>query len=208
MLDFSFEQKQVQETGNTIIGIDEVGRGPLAGPVVVGAVRFPEDHTPIAGINDSKELSAAARQSLAKQIHTQALACSLGVGTVVQINQNGIVLALVSAIDQALASILAPNDVETSVIIDGRQPKAATPAYSGPIAYVVKGDATIYSVAAASIIAKVYRDNLMIKLDREYPDYDWKQNVGYGTKKHRQAILKHGLCEHHRVGFCQNLLTQ
>ncbi len=204
MLDFTYEQNLITKCYTTIAGIDEVGRGPLAGPVVVAGVIFDKNHTPIPGINDSKKISPQKRITLNDQIITQAKKYAIGVGSIEMINEQGIMFALYEAINQVVEKLGA-----NYYLMDGLPIKSTNipiNQYTN-IEYIVKGDAKIYSIAAASIIAKIYRNNLMTKLAKQHPQYGWDRNMGYGTKEHREAIVKHGLTEHHRTGFCKNVLN-
>ncbi len=176
-----------------VIGVDEVGRGCIAGPVVAAAVILDRDNIPV-GINDSKKLSAKKREAIYEQIVSDH---QFGVGLVeVPIIDNinilqGAKLAMVKAIEEL------GIQGQASVLIDGNQYLHTQ--YDEET--VVKGDSKSLSIAAASIVAKVYRDRLMAKLAIDYPHYDWENNAGYGTKKHLQGIELHGINEHHRRSF-------
>lgn len=182
-----------------IVGIDEVGRGPLAGPVVAAAVAFDmARHIPIAEITDSKKLTAHQRECLAEQILIEALLVEVSLVPVDIIDEINILQATYVAMNQTV--LLSQADY---VLIDGRD----NPIEHIPGQALIKGDARCYSIAAASIVAKVIRDSLMIELDQDWPMYGWRQNKGYGTQIHRQAILQHGPCRHHRQQFLRKLLA-
>lgn len=195
-----------------VAGVDEVGRGCLAGPVVAGAVLFSPPHTAIPGVQDSKQLSFAQRSQVAPLIKNQALAWAVGEASVKEINDYGIVTATLLAMDRALTQVEKQLDGSLhQIIIDGK-PITLTHQYPAlghwpnrSCSYLVKGDQRCYSIAAASILAKVYRDQLMTDLASSYPDYTWEVNKGYGTLTHRQAVLKYGLTPQHRVQFCRKL---
>lgn len=187
----------------SVVGIDEVGRGCLAGPLVVSGVVFPRDHQPIEGVNDSKVLSPNKRIELAEQIKKKAFCWSTAFVEVEVINRIGISPAFTQAIE-AVIQDLTSCDV---VLLDGKYtPKL--PSYSSlPIQAIVKGDAHCYSIAAASILAKVERDRYMEELSFEFPKYGWSQNKGYGTKRHRDSIIKFGVTKHHRHLFIRKVLA-
>lgn len=200
--DFTFEKKYWQQN-KVVVGVDEVGRGPLAGPVVAGAVIFAPDHQMIAGINDSKKLSEKKRLELEQIIKEQAQAYGIGLASVEMINQSGILAATTFAMTQALKQ-LTKFDL---LLIDGR-PINNFPIQVDQIEYIVKGDSRSYSIAAASILAKVYRDQIMKNLSIEFPDYNWEKNMGYGTKKHCDAIKIHGTTKHHRELYIRKIIGQ
>jgi ribonuclease HII len=201
-------EQQLWQQNCLVFGVDEVGRGCLAGPVVVAAVRFDSSHLPIEGVKDSKKLSLKKRVSLAEQIKAQASYWKTGQASVAEINRFGIVPATMMAISRAL-----PHSKNQAVLMDGNPfldshqeiLKKLNLSWPAKISYIVKGDSISYSIAAASIIAKVYRDDLMVELAEQFPDFGWQKNVGYGTKQHRQAIQKLGANEHHREIFVRNL---
>lgn len=187
-----------------VVGMDEVGRGCLAGPVYVGAVMISDASTAPPGIRDSKLLTAKRRVELVPQIQAWAAQWSIGAATAGEIDAMGIVAALSLAGTRALQQIQQiqqPEQIQppACVILDGAQnwlPK-------GPYAVETKvgGDLSCVSVAAASIIAKVARDVHMAELHQQYPNYAWNQNKGYGTKAHREAIAAHGPVEQHRKSW-------
>lgn len=177
-----------------ICGIDEAGRGPLAGPVVVGAVIMPKDSM-IEGINDSKKISEKKREKLFDQITNEAIAYSVGIIDEKKIDDINILNATKLALTNALNNLSVKPDV---ILVDALT-KIDT--LGTPYISVVKGDAKIYSIAAASIIAKVTRDRLMYEFDEKYPVYGFAKHKGYGTAFHIQAIKENGICEIHRKTF-------
>lgn len=176
-----------------IAGVDEAGRGPLAGPVIAAAVIFPENIF-IPGINDSKKLSPSKRARLFDTIHEYALAIGLGACTEHVIDQINILQATYRAMKQAIASLALPPE---HVLVDGWQ----IPDLNFPQTAIPGGDGKCFSIAAASIIAKVTRDRIMLEYDRHFPDYGFAQHKGYPTKQHIQAIIKYGRCPIHRRSF-------
>lgn len=182
-------------------GIDEVGRGCLAGPVVAAAVILPAD-CHIEGLHDSKKLSARSRETLTLLIKEQALAYAIAEVSSEEIDRLNILQATYKAMNKAIAELtIAPE----YLLIDGNRFK---PQHNTPFETIVKGDDTVASIAAASILAKTYRDHLMQDLASVYPGYDWENNVGYGTPKHLQGIHSLGLTPLHRRSFapCQPTL--
>jgi ribonuclease HII len=200
-LDFSFEKQYWDQGKDLVVGIDEVGRGPLAGPVVICAVVLSKDCQLVSGVKDSKKISKKKHPLLVQQLKESGLIYQLGVGSVKQINSLGIVGAIQSAINQSLSKIALYHHV----LMDGLPFKEPLE-ISSSIDYVTKGDAKAYSIAAASIIAKNYRDNLMREIGEEFSHYGWEKNSGYGTKIHREAILEHGPSVHHRELFIRKLV--
>lgn len=188
MPDLSIEQKY---SNYVIAGVDEVGRGAWAGPVVAGAVIV--RNSIIKGINDSKKLSKKKRQELNNAIW-QEYNCSIGVASVKEINDNGINQATFIAIDRALEKL---SDKATMAFIDGNYNKK----FIIPSVNILKGDSKSLSIAAASIIAKVYRDHIMANLSEKFSPYKWGKNVGYGTKHHLEMLLEYGCSPHHRINY-------
>ena len=186
-------ENELYEKGITLVaGVDEVGRGPLIGPVVAAAVILPKGfYHP--GIKDSKKLSEKKREELYKVITENAL--SIGVGTVSEevIDEVNIYEATKTAMKEAINSLAIPPE---HVLIDAMKLDLKMPSTS-----IIKGDALSESIAAASIIAKVTRDHLLMKMDEEYPMYDLKNNKGYVTKKHLEALEKYGACKYHRKSY-------
>ncbi|MGC0371598.1 MAG: hypothetical protein DGJ47_000289 [Rickettsiaceae bacterium] len=180
-----------QYAGKIIAGIDEAGRGPLAGPVVAAAVIVDQDHI-IEGINDSKKIGIKKRVQLYDQI-VDNYQYAVGIVSPEEIDEINILQATIKACQEAESSLNAPSDV---VLVDGNMKFS-----DGRFKSIVKGDSKSISIAAASIVAKVTRDRIMQKLHIQYPQYNWQKNSGYGTKEHIAAIAKHGFTEHHRRSF-------
>ncbi|MGI9505634.1 MAG: ribonuclease HII [Geminicoccaceae bacterium] len=175
-----------------IAGVDEVGRGPLAGPVMAAAVVLLQ---PMAGLADSKTLSPKRRAELAKALAEPGHALiGLGAASVTEIDRMNILQATMLAMQRAVDHLPATPDL---ALIDGNR----TPALSCPARAVVGGDREVPAIAAASIVAKVTRDRLMAELDRRYPGYGWLKNAGYPTVEHRRALQVLGICSHHRRSF-------
>jgi len=175
-------------------GCDEVGRGCLAGPVVAAAVILPPTyHNP--RIQDSKKLKKVQRESLVHEIKTVALGWAIAEASVAEIDQINILKASFLAMERAIQQL---PQVPEHLLIDGNRWKSSLP-YS--YTCVIKGDGKFSSIAAASILAKVYRDELMERLSQEFPYYGWEQNAGYPTKKHREGIVSHGSCAWHLKSF-------
>jgi len=175
-----------------ISGIDEVGRGPLAGPVVAAAVILPESFT-LLGINDSKKLSEQKREEYFEQIQEQAIAIGIGMIDAKEIDEINIYEATKKAMLAAVTNLTTPPDY---LLIDAM--KLITPY---PQESIIKGDGKSITIAAASIIAKVTRDRLMKKIGEEYPQYGFSQNMGYGTKEHLLALEQYGVTPYHRRSF-------
>lgn len=175
-------------------GCDEAGRGCLAGPVFAAAVILPEGFSNEL-LNDSKKLTEAQRYKLREVIEREAAAWAVGIVTAEEIDEINILRASILAMKRAVEQLkITPEHL----LIDGNR---FTPYKNIPYTTVVKGDATYMSIAAASILAKTYRDDYMQKIAEEYPAYDWKNNKGYPTAKHRAAIKAHGATPHHRMTF-------
>lgn len=193
----NFEEEQLlwQQGISHIAGVDEVGRGCFAGPVVAAAVILPCTFPRMDEINDSKKLSAAKREQLAEIIKEHASAFSIAEVSVEVINQIGIGKAAQQAFHNAVTSLTTPAEF---ILMDAFYIETISKAMQKPI---IRGDGISISIAAASIIAKVYRDALMTNLHAHYAAYDFATNKGYGTKKHREAIQQHGLCDLHRTSF-------
>lgn len=197
-----YEQKFWLNNIFTVAGVDEVGRGALAGPVVAAAVIFDTAHIPISGVRDSKTLSKKQKEHLQQSILDQSLYSGIGEASAQEIDTLGIVPATGLAMKRALEKI----PVCRHVLIDGTPFKNVAILKEYQKQFIIKGDALCYSIAAASIIAKEYRDNLMKKLDQTYDGYSLSQNVGYGTTKHRKSIGQLGLSACHRLSFCKNII--
>lgn len=178
-------------------GCDEAGRGCLAGSVFAAAVIFPADYHN-ADLNDSKQLSARRRYALREIIERDATAWAVGIVTPEEIDRINILNASILAMHRALDNLAVRPQ---AVIVDGNRFK---PYGTLPYTTIVKGDGKYLSIAAASILAKTFRDDYMDELDEKYPQYDWKSNKGYPTRKHREAISRYGTTPYHRMSF--NLL--
>ena len=190
----AIERELRGQLGPFIAGIDEVGRGPLAGPVVACAVVMPPDQRAIRGVDDSKRLSAAERQRLAAKILETAISVGVGAASVREIDRVNIYHATVIAMRRALRRLTV---VPHHVVIDGKPIRTLLIPHTA----IVGGDARCYSIACASIIAKVTRDRLMRALAGRYPNYRWENNVGYATLAHLEGMLGHGITPHHRRSF-------
>ncbi len=194
---FQFETEALEKFGGCVAGTDEAGRGPWAGPVVAGAVILNPDDIPV-GLNDSKKLTEAKREALFELMTEMAkeerLYIGVGIADVERIDSDNILKASLWAMGQSVAELsIRPR----SVLVDGNKlPELPMPALA-----LVKGDGRSLSIAAASIIAKVTRDRMMIELSETYPAYKWASNKGYGTKDHQQALAEHGVTVHHRRSF-------
>lgn len=189
--------KNYYEQGRVEAGCDEAGRGCLAGSVYAAAVILPPDYHN-ERLNDSKKLTARQRYALRQGIERDAVAWAVGVVTPQEIDQINILNASILAMHRALDQLQVRPE---AIIVDGNRFK---PYRDLPHTTIVKGDGKYLSIAAASILAKTYRDDEMIRLAQEYPDYDWQHNMGYPTRKHREAIRQHGITPYHRRTF--NLL--
>jgi ribonuclease HII len=176
-----------------LCGVDEAGRGPLAGPVVAAAVML-DPARPIDGLRDSKKLSAGARERLADAIRERAAAWCVAEASVAEIDKLNILHATMLAMQRAVAGLeRAPDDVW----VDGNR----CPDWTWRSQAVVKGDDKVAAIAAASILAKTARDQFMCRLDEEYPAYGFAKHMGYGTAAHLVALKAHGACPHHRRSF-------
>lgn len=180
-----------------VAGVDEAGRGPLAGPVVAAAVAFPHGVPPRLRslIDDSKRLSAPAREHVARLLLDEPhVLVGVGAASVPEIARLNILHAAMLAMSRAVSRLVVPPDF---VLVDGDR----LPALPCPARAVVRGDATSLSIAAASIVAKVVRDRAMARLALRHPRYGWDANAGYGTAHHRAALHEYGATRHHRSGF-------
>lgn len=199
MPDFSFENEAIAKGYRFVCGVDEAGRGPLAGPVCAAAVILPQN-IEIEGLNDSKKISEKKRELLYDIIIEKAVAYSIAYGTLEEIEEYNILEATYIAMNRAILGLAQKADF---ALVDGnRVPKGITI----PCETVVKGDSKSCSIAAASILAKVTRDRLMLEYDKKYPEYLFAAHKGYGTKAHYEAIKQHGVCEIHRLSFLKNVL--
>jgi len=175
-------------------GCDEAGRGCLAGSVYAAAVIFPKDYHN-AQLNDSKQLTAKQRYALREEIERDAVSWALGIVMAQEIDQMNILRASITAMHRAIDRLTVRPE---TLIIDGNR---FYPYHDLPYQTIVKGDGKYLSIAAASILAKTYRDDYMRQLHKEYPYYGWNHNAGYPTKEHRTGIAEHGLSPYHRLTF-------
>lgn len=179
---------------HAVAGIDEVGRGPLAGPVVAAAVMMPEDCI-VCGANDSKKLTAPQREGLVEEILASAVCIGIGAASAREIDRFNIRRATALAMQRAIRRLRTTPD---HLLVDGLPvPELGLAAQTA----VVEGDSRVHSIACASIVAKVCRDRLMTRLAAHYPDYGWERNKGYGTPIHLDALLRLGPTPHHRRSF-------
>ncbi len=197
-MEYSIE-KEIIDTGyNIICGVDEAGRGPLAGPVYAAAVVLPLG-LEINGLNDSKKLSEKKRDALFDLIIQNALAYSIKFSTVEEIENLNILNASQLAMNRAVETLNIKADY---ALIDGNIARG----FNIPCKTVIKGDSLSPSIAAASILAKVSRDRFCLEMDKNFPEYGFAKHKGYGTKAHYEAIKKYGPCPIHRLSFLKNVL--
>ena len=200
---YGFQAALAKEAGaQCVVGIDEVGRGPLAGPLAVGAVVLPP-HPMIEGLNDSKQVREVDRQRIADAIKEVAIAYAVEFIEPDVIDEIGIMAALRKAFSSAVSAIESQGHPVDMILLDGN-PMGFDPRERN----IIKGDVKCASIAAASILAKVERDNLMDQLDGKYPGYGFASNKGYGTKPHMDAIRKLGLSDIHRRSYCSEFLQE
>lgn len=199
---YAYERSLLGEGQGVIVGLDEVGRGPVAGPLAVGAVVLPDEPI-IQGLNDSKQLSPEQREAIATEITSSAIAWAVELVEPSFIDANGMSAALKKGFSGALAQIEDAGVHADLVLVDGN-PLHMDPREKN----VVKGDAKCASIAAASIVAKVIRDALMCDLGRMYLGYDFEGNKGYGSPQHIEAIKKLGLSPVHRRSFCRSFMQE
>lgn len=200
--DFSFELAALARSFSVVCGVDEVGRGPLAGPVTAAAVILDPDNIP-EGLNDSKKLTAKRREVLNEAIHASA-EVSIAHATVVEIDEINILRASHLAMTRAIAGLPRPADY---ALIDGNMlPRDLTLKAEA----VIKGDGRSLSISAASIVAKICRDRIMVGLAQQHPGYGWETNAGYGSSVHLKALQNLGVTPHHRRSFkpIHNILYQ
>ena len=189
---YKYENELWDKGINLIGGIDEVGRGPLVGPVVTACVILPKDFK-CPGLTDSKKLSEKKRNEYYDYIKSYALSIGIGIKSNKEIDEYNILEATKKAMKE---SIYNGSIIPEHVLIDAVKLDLDIPSTS-----IIKGDAKSISIAAASVIAKVTRDAMMYELDKKYPEYDFKSNKGYGTKKHIEALEKYGYLDEHRLSF-------
>lgn len=194
---YDFEHEKHAQGYKYICGVDEAGRGPLAGPVFAAAVILPEDYE-IEGVNDSKKLSEKKREKLFDEIIEHALAYSIKNCDNFTIDDINILAATMQTMKNAVDSLTIKPDI---VFVDGNR----LPELDIPAEYVIHGDAVSASIAAASILAKVSRDRFMYEMDKKYPEYDFAKHKGYGTKLHYEKLREFGPCEIHRMTFLKKM---
>lgn len=192
-----YENEALEKGYTNICGVDEAGRGPLAGPVCAAAVILPKGHI-IEGVNDSKKLTEKKREKLFDVIIDECVSYSIAFATVEEIEELNILNTTMLAMQRAVEGLDVKADY---AMIDGNR----LPPLNIPAECIVKGDANSMSIAAASILAKVARDRLCLKYDELYPKYGFAKHKGYGTKLHREMILKYGPCEIHRKSFLKKI---
>lgn len=195
------------EKGIDIVGVDEAGRGPLAGSVVAAAVKLKKYSEELQEINDSKKLSEKKREKLF-DIIIENFEVGIGVANSNEIDEINILNATFLAMRRALEELkkkVKINEESTLILVDGN---FKIREYSGKQEAVIKGDAKSLSIAAASIIAKVTRDRMLVEEDKNYPEYGFAKHKGYGTKAHREALLKYGACPIHRKSFLTKILGE
>lgn len=195
---FKYENLAIEKGYKSICGVDEAGRGPLAGPVCAAAVILKPNEI-IEGVNDSKKLSEKKREYLYDIIKEKAVSYSIAFASVEEIEEMNILNATMLAMKRAVENLDIPADY---ALIDGNK----FPPVDIAGEYVIKGDSNSMSIASASILAKVTRDRLCKEYDRDYPQYGFAKHKGYGTKLHREMILKYGPCKIHRKSFLKNIL--
>ena len=199
MPDYSYEKAAADSGFKLICGVDEAGRGPLAGPVCAAAVILPEG-LEIEGLNDSKKLSEKKREALFDVITEKAVAYCVAYGTLEEIEEKNILQATFLAMNRAIDNLQVKADF---ALIDGNKIPVNIKV---PAAAIVKGDAKSMSIAAASVLAKVSRDRLMAEYDKKYPEYQFAKHKGYGTKLHTDLIKQYGPSDIHRISFLKNIL--
>lgn len=197
---WEIEDENYAEGVEVICGVDEAGRGPLAGPVCAAAVILPP-HTQIPGLNDSKKLSDKRRRELFPMICDQALAYGIAFATEQEIDEINILHATFLAMERALAQLKIRPDL---VLIDGNRQKD----FGLPVKTVVKGDSLSANIAAASVLAKVTRDDFMVRQAEQFPEYGFEIHKGYGTKAHYAALEQYGACPIHRKTFLKKFYEQ
>lgn len=195
---YQYERQAAADGFLAVAGLDEAGRGPLAGPVYAAAVIL-DPNDPIEGLNDSKKLSAKKREFLYDEIKKRALCYGVAFASEREIDKHNILQATFLAMRRAVDSLKLPPDL---VLVDGNQDPILSCEH---ILTIVKGDAKSASIAAASILAKVERDRCLLALSQQYPEYGFAQHKGYPTAQHYKAILEHGMLDVHRKSFLKKL---
>lgn len=194
-----YEEEAMKKGFLQICGVDEAGRGPLAGPVCAAAVILPPGKL-IEGVNDSKKLTEKKREALFEVIKQEATSYSIAFASVEEIEEINILNATMLAMKRAVEGLSVPADY---AMIDGNR----TPDLSVPCEAIVKGDAKSLSIACASVLAKVSRDRLLYEYAKEYPQYHFDKHKGYGTKAHVEALMEYGPCPYHRRSFLKKILS-
>ncbi|MDE6751903.1 MAG: ribonuclease HII [Eubacterium sp.] len=198
-MDWLFYENEAKDKGyNIICGVDEAGRGPLAGPVFAAAVILPEGHI-IEGVNDSKKLSEKRRDALYDKIIDECVCYSIGTASEKEIDEINILQATFLAMKRAVDGLEIKPDL---ALVDGNR----VPPLDMDVETIVKGDGKSASIAAASIIAKVARDRYMLKLAEQYPQYEFERHKGYPTKLHYEKIYEYGISDVHRISFLKKVL--
>ena len=195
----SYERKHIEKGLKLVAGVDEVGRGPLAGPVVCASVIMPLDDI-IDGVDDSKKLSEKKREKLAEIIKNKAVAYCIKEIWQDEIDSINILNAVKKCMTEAVNGLAVKPDI---TLVDGVDTNLSINAE-----YVIKGDANSYTIGCASILAKVYRDNLMVEYAKEFPEYGFEKHKGYGTKSHIEKIKEIGPCKLHRKTFIKNFWVE
>ena len=185
----------------TVLGVDEAGRGPLAGAVVAGAVIIPEYFSELDEINDSKKLTEKKREKLFEIIMEKCIV-GIGISDEKEIDEVNILNATFYAMRKAISQVTEKAEFDV-VLVDGNH---KIKGYMGKQEEVIKGDAKSLSIAAASIVAKVTRDRMMLEVAKEFPEYNFAKHKGYGTKLHREILLEKGPCKYHRKSFLKKIL--
>ena len=185
----------------TVLGVDEAGRGPLAGAVVAGAVIIPEYFSELDEINDSKKLTEKKREKLFEIIIEKCIV-GIGISDEKEIDEVNILNATFYAMRKAISQVTEKAEFDV-VLVDGNH---KIKGYMGKQEEVIKGDEKSLSIAAASIVAKVTRDRMMLEVDKEFPEYNFAKHKGYGTKLHREILLEKGPCKYHRKSFLKKIL--
>ena len=201
MTNYEFDAAYRDSIAGLICGVDEAGRGPLAGPVYAAAVILPPDPE-IPGLNDSKKLTEKKREALFPIICETAIAYSIASASEQEIDSLNILQATFLAMRRAVEGLQVSPDL---ILIDGNQ---TPPGLAVPSQTVVKGDALSASIAAASVLAKVSRDRYLLDLDKQYPQYGFKKHKGYGTKAHYEALSEHGVSPVHRRSFLRSFFAK
>lgn len=196
-----YEKEAIKKGYSIVCGVDEAGRGPLAGPVYAAAVILPKGHI-VEGVNDSKKLSEKKRALLFDNIMDECICCSIGTATEKEIDEINILQATFLAMKRAVDGLEITPQL---ALVDGNKAPQLTAA---DVETIVKGDAKSASVACASIIAKVSRDRYMLEMAEKYPQYQFEKHKGYGTKLHYEMIEKYGICDIHRKSFLKKVLNK